>query len=327
MMNVTDYELLKLIKTFSLYERVKENFRTEEIASSHTSFKIGGKIQIFYTPSTFNEFQQACDFFMQNKIETSIFGNGSNLLVSDRGVKGVVISLEKIKNISIVEENERDVVLKVDAGSKIDELLAFCVEHELSGMEDFAGLPASIGGATFMNAKCFDTSISDVFLYANCLVLSKLSCTLKEYKMKKSEWAYKKSPFQEHADGIKVHDGRLLLLSVFFALKKGCKDNIKEKIKIRLNARDEKKHFVYPSAGSVFKNDYNVGIPTGKLVSEAGLLGLGKGGAKIAPWHGNFIINTGGATASDVIYIMEEVRERIKTEYGIMLEPEIIYCE
>lgn len=325
-MSTTD-NIIEIVKTFPLYEKIKEDFKESEILSSHTSFKIGGAAQLFFTPSSFEELQEVCSFFIQNKIELSIFGNGSNLLVSDKGIKGVVISLEKLKDISIVEEKDECIVVKVDAGSKIDELLTFCVEHELSGMEDFAGLPASIGGATFMNAKCFDTSISDVLLCAQCLSLSKPSCSFVKYKIKDGDWAYKKSPFQQHTDGIKAHDGRLLILSVFFVLKKGFKEKIKEKMKMRVDTRNEKKHFAYPSAGSVFKNDYNVGIPTGKLVSEAGLLGFCKGGAKVAPWHGNFIINTGGATASDVIYIMEEIREKIKIEYGIILEPEIIYCE
>ena len=268
-----------------------------------------------------------CKFFIEQKIEFSIIGNASNLLISDDGIKGVVIRISNFTIPSIIKQENDDVFVAVGAGTLIEDFLKFCIQHELSGLEDFGGLPASIGGAVFMNAKCFETSISDVLISAEVMKISKYDATLSEYKMQKNEWSYKSSPFQKCALGIHVQEGREIVLSCLFKLKKGKKEEIKAKIEERHQGRITKKQFEFPSAGSVFKNDYKIGIPTGKLVSDAGLLGLQCGAAQVAQWHGNFIINRGGASAKDVLQLMEKIRKKIQEKHGILLESEIIYCQ
>ena len=315
------------IENAHFYGEIKENFKFDERIAPYTSFKIGGNAEVLYFPKNFNELKETCDFFLKEDIPISIIGNASNLLVSDRGIKGVVISLSNFKTIEIAE-NQGDVVkLRVDAGVLIEELLQFCIENELSGIENFSGLPASIGGAIFMNAKCFELSISDILFAVIYIKMGETGCSFEKYFFDKNDWSYKTSPFQKNSDGIRVLKNRNVVISSILVLRKGKKEDIEEKAKAIYTQRVQKRQFEFPSAGSVFKNDYTIGIPTGKLVSEAGLLAASRGGAEIAPWHGNFIINRGNATSSDVISLMQMVREEIKKKYGIMLEAEIIYCE
>ena len=274
-----------LIETAPLYSQIKQHFRFAEELAPYTSFKIGGKAEALYLPESITELQTMFKFFIEQKIEFSIIGNASNLLISDDGIKGVVIRISNFTIPSIIKQENDDVFVAVGAGTLIEDFLKFCIQHELSGLEDFGGLPASIGGAVFMNAKCFETSISDVLISAEVMKISKYDATLSEYKMQKNEWSYKCSPFQKCALGIHVQEGREIVLSCLFKLKKG------------------------------------------KLVSDAGLLGLQCGAAQVAQWHGNFIINRGGASAKDVLQLMEKIRKKIQEKHGILLESEIIYCQ
>jgi len=316
-----------IIEKHELYEKIKENFKFSCPLSSYTSFRIGGDGDVIYEPSNIDELQKMSSFFLEHNFEVSLIGNGSNLLVSDNGIRGVLIRLAKFKDISIIRNEEDDVFLNVGAGALVDDVITFCGDKGISGLEDFAGLPASIGGATFMNARCYESSFSDLLFSIKCMIFSKKGCILVDYKMQKKEWSYKSSPFQKKTMGVRALEGRCFILSVVLHLKHGIGDVVRQKANERYKTRVEKRQFEFPSAGSVFKNDYNVGIPTGKLISEAGLLGLSRGGAQISAWHGNFIINRGGAKARDVIEIMNIVRDNIKKRYALVLEPEIIYCD
>ncbi len=316
-----------LIENSPLYAQVKDDIKFDEELAPYTSFKIGGRAEALYLAKSVSELEAMCDFFIKKGVPLSIIGNASNLLISDEGVKGVVVQLSDFLSPHIIKEENTDVFVAVGAGTLIETFLQFCISSELSGLEDFGGLPASVGGAVFMNAKCFDTSISDVLVSAEVLRIEASSVSLSEYKMRQDEWGYKLSPFQKYAEGICLRQGREIVLSCLFKLKRGKKEEIQAKIEDRHKGRIEKKQFEFPSAGSVFKNDYTVGIPTGKLVSDAGLLGLQYGAAQVAPWHGNFIINRGGAQAKDVLHLMQEVKNAVQAKYGILLESEIIYCK
>ena len=316
-----------VIEKHVLYKKIKENFKFSHPLSLYTSFKIGGDGEVIYEPCDVHELQELSNFFLKHDFNVSLIGNGSNLLISDSGISGVLIKLSKFKDISIVKEEGDDIFLNVGAGALVDDVINFCVDKGISGMEDFAGLPASIGGASFMNARCYESSFSDLLFSIKCMIFSKEGCIFVNHKVKQKEWAYKSSPFQKNTMGIRALEGRHFILSVVLHLKRGSEEEIRQKASERYKTRVEKRQFEFPSAGSVFKNDYNVGIPTGKLVSESGLLGLSRGGAQVSAWHGNFIINRGGAKAKDVIDIMNIIREEIKKRYALVLEPEIIYCD
>ncbi len=319
--------LKNLLESCSIYQSISTHFKFEEDLSQYTSFKIGGKAEVLYSPHSVEELQDVLNLLIEKNVAFSVIGNASNLLISDAGLRGVTISFSKLNGISIVESKENDIYVKVMAGTLIDELTNFCIDQSLCGMENFAGLPASVGGAIFMNAKCFNSSISDLLFLVEYMDITKNGAIFGRYQMNEREWSYKHSPFQGGECTIRATFGRKLILSCLLRLKKGEKEEIEIKTKERSRERVEKRQFEFPSAGSVFKNDYNIGIPTGKLVSDAGLLGFAKNGAQIAPWHGNFIINRDHAKAIDVLYIMQMIKDEIKKKYGVVLESEVIYCE
>lgn len=198
------------------------------------------------------------------------------------------------------------------------QLVNFCVKNRLEGLQTFAGLPGTIGGALFMNARCFDVSICESFVSANYLELDDFTCY--EIGYFPGEWDYKVSPFQNSSK---------LILDAKLRLKKSDKseEQLLEECKKYIEERKSKGHFNYPSAGSVFRNNRNFGAPSGKLIDECGLKGKQIGNAQIAPFHGNFIINLGGATQKDVKKLVELTVKEIKEKKGFILEPEIIFVE
>ena len=199
----------------------------------------------------------------------------------------------------------------------------FCTENNISGVEQFAGLPGSVGGAVFMNARCFDKSISDIIFSVSYMNIdySEKQIKLAQEIFNPDEWAYKKSPYQ---DG-----NKFITTATFLLLQKNASehDNIQEECKKYIGERVSKGHFKFPSAGSVFKNNHDFGKPSGQIIDEAGLRGTTIGGAKIADFHGNFIINTGNAKATEIKSLVELVQDKIKQKYGFFLEPEIIFVE
>jgi UDP-N-acetylmuramate dehydrogenase len=199
------------------------------------------------------------------------------------------------------------------SGTPTDDAVRWVADNGISGLEDFAGLPGTIGGAVWMNARCYERSIS-------CLLVE---TTFLDEHLKPvtaptdlAAFAYKKSPFQ----------GRnIVILEAVFSLPLGDPALIAEKTAARRAEREAKGHFRYPSAGSIFKNNRDFGKPAGKIIEELGLRGLQIGGAQIAPWHGNFIINTGGATANDVQRLITLTEEKAFQTFGFKLEREIIH--
>ena len=210
----------------------------------------------------------------------------------------------------------QDDLLICGAGCTFEKITDFCIKNEISGLENFAGLPGTTGGATFMNARCYEVSISDVLSSVKYIDLSDF--TEKTYSVDLSEWDYKKSPFQS---------GDKIITQVNFNVKKGISKEIEEKSLSFIKDRENKGHFKFPSAGSVFKNNRNFGKPSGKIIDEVGLRGFSVGQAQVAPWHGNFIINNGNATASDVRNLVEIIQEKVLKETGFMLECEIIFTD
>lgn len=299
--------------------KLTENFNTnmsirfDEPMSEHTTFKVGGKADVFFEPSTIEELKTLIEFLETNSQPFFVFGGGSNLVVSDDGIEGAVICTRKMNGISLIK-NDESLYLKCAAGSLIDEISEFCEKNSISGLETFSGLPGTIGGAVFMNARCYEHSISDVLKSA--VYFDEDSKTIKTYEFNEADWAYKKSPFQNK---------KAVILEAELKCAAGEKEQIKALNSHYVDDRKGKGHFKFPSAGSVFKNNHDFGSPSGKIIDQAGLRGLSIGGAQIAPWHGNFIINTGNATAKDIHNLVEHIIEEVKKQTGFVLEPEIIF--
>lgn len=287
----------------------------EKIAP-RTTFKVGGIAKVFAEPEDINSFCILLKFVFEKNIRFFILGGGSNIVFADGEYEGIVISTELLNKISCCE-NENKVLVTCGAGVTVTAFVNFCSEKNYWNAQEFAGLPGTTGGAVFMNARCFNKSISDIFVSAKYLDTEDFS--VKEKQFNASEWDYKKSPFQ---------DGKKIILEATFCLQKnsGSEEALKAECKKYVSERVEKGHFKFPSAGSVFKNNHTFGKPSGAIIDEAGLKGLEYGGAQVAPWHGNFIINKGNATADDIYELVKQVQEKVREKTGFLLEPEIIFC-
>jgi UDP-N-acetylmuramate dehydrogenase len=199
------------------------------------------------------------------------------------------------------------------SGTPVDEAAAAAAAAGLGGLEFLAGMPGTVGGAVWMNARCYGKSVSDVL--AETEILDEAGAR-RWIPARPEDFGYKKSPFQGQ---------RALILSARFALKPRPEAEIRREMEEHRRDREAKGHYRYPSAGSVFKNSRDFGKPAGKIIDELGLRGLAIGGAQVAPWHGNIIINTGTASASDIRALTEEVAARVKAALGLRLEPEILF--
>jgi UDP-N-acetylmuramate dehydrogenase len=201
------------------------------------------------------------------------------------------------------------------SGTSMDEAAEIAAAAGLSGLEFLAGMPGSVGGAVWMNARCYGREIADALAETEIVYFSPgLPIRL---PTNKAAFGYKRSPFQ---------DRPCLILSAVFSLTPRDKTEIRRDMEAHRLDRKAKGHYRFPCAGSVFKNSRDFGKPVGKIIDELGLRGLRTGGAQVAPFHGNIIINTGGASAADIRALAEEAAARVKAAAGFVLEPEILFA-
>lgn len=292
------------------------NFRGEirlnEPMSRHTSFRIGGPADFFVVPLDREDLSNLIRELKAKGLPFFILGGGTNLLVRDGGVRGVVVSMERLVGIES-ERSYRSIggtfsVLRAEAGAPLPRLLAFTVEKSLTGLEFATGIPGTVGGAICMNAGTAKGEIGDVVDSVTMLTPDGVPVTKNREDM---EFGYRTSNVPK---GYVVVEARLVLRS----------DN-REKIKLRIHeimeARKKTQPLGFPNAGSIFKNPLDESA--GRLIDTAGLKGMTIGGAQISDRHANFIINKGNATARDVLALMEAVQEKVLEVHGIRLEPEI----
>jgi UDP-N-acetylmuramate dehydrogenase len=199
----------------------------------------------------------------------------------------------------------------------MDEAAEFAAAKGLCGLEFLAGMPGSIGGAVWMNARCYGSEIADVLAWTQIIDFSAAGePEIRRVTADKAAFGYKRSPFQSKD---------CLILSAVFNLEPGDINEIKSKMGKNRQDRQEKGHYRFPCAGSAFKNNRDFGKPTGQIIDELGLRGFQIGGAQIAPFHGNIVINTGTATSADIRALMDEVADKVKAAAGFALEPEILF--
>jgi UDP-N-acetylmuramate dehydrogenase len=283
-----------------------------EPISEHTTFKVGGPADIYLTADidNFPAFSKTLFFHVGNAgVPVFILGGGANIVVSDKGIRGIVLDTCGWKG-----KTESDTGFIIRSGTSVDEACECAASLGLSGLEFLAGMPGSIGGAVWMNARCYESEIADVLEWTEIIDIKQSIIT--RIKTDKKLFSYKKSPFQEKD---------CLILTASFNLKPGDKNKILSEMEKNRKDRQEKGHYLYPCAGSAFKNNRNFGKPTGQIIDELGLKGFSVGGAQIAPFHGNIIINTGNATAVDIRMLTEEIITRVKAATGFTLEPEILF--
>lgn len=293
--------------------------RFDEPMSLHTTFRVGGPADLYAEPETAEDLEAVLSWCVVERIPVCITGGGSNLVIADRGFRGACISLAAFRSLSL---NGERTLVTVGAGYPVDELVNWCAEQSLSGIEQFAGLPGTVGGAVYMNARCYDLSVSDVFFGAEVLYFIDGRYRIVTEGRKEESWGYKKSPFQAGIDGGTTP----VVLSAVFLVSPGDPLSIRQTMEQCVRDREQKGHFRYPSAGSMFKNNRAFGKSSGQIIDEAGLRGFSVGDAQVAPWHGNLVINRGNARADDIRRLVDEVRETVLKKTGFSLETEVVFA-
>ncbi|MBQ0083577.1 MAG: UDP-N-acetylmuramate dehydrogenase [Clostridiales bacterium] len=280
-------------------------FKENEPLKNHTSFKIGGNAEIFVMPKSFRQLENVYDFCKENGIKITLLGNGSNVLINDEGIKGVVITLSKIKRITVNKNS-----ISCCSGALLSSVCKTALERGLSGLEFAFGIPGSVGGAVFMNAGAYGGEIKDIIVSAKIFDGEKI----KTISAKNMKLGYRTSIFKENGS---------VILSVKFALNEAPKSEIKANMDDFISRRKAKQPLDFPSAGSTFKRPE--GNFAGALIEKSGLKGFSIGGAKVSEKHAGFVINCKNATAKDVKAVIEAVRQKVFEDSGIMLEREVIY--
>ena len=272
---------------------------------NYTSFKVGGPAELFLSPEDAGQTAKLVRFCEKEEIPVFVLGKGSNLLVSDRGIKGAVIYTGKQCGISLVDEN----TVRAQSGASLAQLCTFALENSLSGLEFAYGIPGTVGGAVFMNAGAYGGEMKDVLLNSEYVSTDGTSGELDNEAM---ELSYRHSAYE---------NSNLVITAASVRLAPADRNEIKSTMNDILARRKEKQPLEYPSAGSTFKRPE--GNCAGALIEQCGLKGVSVGGAQVSEKHAGFIINRGGATAADILSLIKHVQARVKAQTGVSLETEI----
>lgn len=288
-------------------EELEQKIIFDEPMKKHTSFKIGGTADYFFKATTLEELQNIIKFAKIKEWPITIIGNGSNLLVTDKGIRGLVIKIDinKLK----IEKKDKFAVVEVGAGNKLMALATKMKDEELSGLEGLSGIPGSVGGAVVMNAGAYGKEMKDVVLSTTCM---DKNGKLYTFSNEEQEFSYRNSIFQKKD---------YIIIETKLKLEYGKKDEIQKRMEEYFKSRKEKQPIEYPSAGSSFKRQE--GIITSKLIDDVGLKGYKIGGAQVSEKHAGFIVNYNNATATDVINLINYIKEKVYSKYGIKIEEEI----
>ncbi|CDQ19295.1 UDP-N-acetylmuramate dehydrogenase [Halobacillus karajensis] len=289
-------KLLELVK--------EENVKVDEMLRDHLYTKLGGKADFFITPTSYEEVQNVVKLSNEDHIPFTLLGNGSNLIIKDGGIRGIVINLKHLD--SITSEGHKVVA---QSGARIIDASRYALEEKLSGLEFACGIPGTVGGALYMNAGAYGGEIKDVLDYA--YVVDKHGNLVKRMASE-LDLDYRTSNIPDNGD---------IVVEATFNLKPASYNKIKEVMDDLTYKRESKQPLEYPSCGSVFKRP--PGYFAGKLIQDSNLQGTNIGGAEVSKKHAGFIINKNNATTSDYISLIEHVQKTVKEKFGVTLEREV----
>ena len=283
----------------------KEKVYLDEPMKKHITFRVGGPADYFVTPSTVEEVKEIVALCKKEGMPYYILGNGSNLLVGDKGYRGVMIQI--YKEMSGIEVDGE--IIRVQAGALLSRIGVTALEAELQGFEFAAGIPGTMGGAVVMNAGAYGGEMKDILVDATVLTPEGEVLVLKNEEL---ELGYRTSVIAKK---------NYIVLEATVKLAKGSKEEIRGRMDELKVQRTTKQPLEYPSAGSTFKRP--TGYFAGKLIQDAGLRGFQVGGAQVSEKHCGFVINKDDATAADVVELMKQVADKVHAEFGVTLEPEV----
>ena len=300
--------------TFSWLHKIKGNVLQDELLASHTSIQIGGPADVLIFPKGIRDIQT----ILKNKGKTPVFilGEGTNLLASDRGIRGVVVSLKEcFKEIKRPlffkkEEGKRRAVIKAGAGAKMSYLAKHAARYSLTGIEHLVGIPGSLGGAIIMNAGAEGTEIGHVLRSVTRINRKGEIETLKREEL---SFQYRKTLFPDE-EGI--------IIEAELELEEGDRTEIVSTMDRHLSRRSQTQPLTIPNSGSIFKNPE--GDAAGRIIESIGLKGFSIGKAGVSIKHANFIVNKGGATAKDVKKLIDHIKKEVKEKTNIDLQTEIV---
>ena len=307
-----------------LLEKLKDiagesQVRTDEPMSSHTTFRIGGTADYFVMPSSVEELQAIIRLLKKSDMNYYVIGNGSNLLVGDKGFRGVIIQLsDAFDKVEYID----DVTVKAMSGMKLSRLGNRLSDKGLAGFEFATGIPGTIGGAVRMNAGAYGGEIKDIIVSAEPS-LTKMSANKNFYTLDlQKQWQQLTGSYSLPQAGICIMKYGYIVVSATLKLSKGNTDEIKENIKELSQKRRVKQPLEYPSAGSTFKRPE--GYFAAKLIEDAGLKGCARGGAQVSEKHAGFVVNKGDATAKDVCELTDYIKSEVMEKFGVGLELEVV---
>ena len=321
MKTITD-ELIKELTQIAGPENVQRSVSMAE----HTSFRAGGPADLFVTPQTEQQLQEILQKLAGQGVPHMVLGNGSNILVRDGGYRGVIVHIGTAFN-HIRREGD---TLICGSGTLLSAAAKRAAAEGLTGLEFASGIPGSVGGAVFMNAGAYGGEIRDVLEHARVLVpagaaqAEAAQAEAAQGGAAQDAPAFAELTAEELDMGYRhsrLHESGEIVTEAVFSLKPGDPEEIRATMAELAAKRNAKQPVTYPSAGSFFKRPE--GYFAGKLIQDAGLKGLTVGGAQVSQLHSGFIINIGGATATDILQLMQIVRARVQEQFGVLLEPEV----
>lgn len=301
--------MLDNVKIYNdLKTKVNENnIFLNEPMSLHTSFRTGGNADVFIKIQNENELEYILKYAKENQIPITIIGNGTNLLVRDNGIRGIVIKFQ-MQDVKI-EENGDTITIITGAGMSLSKLSRIAKEHSAQGLEFAVGIPGTVGGAIKMNAGAYGSEIKEVVKETTYI---DFDGNIKTINNNEHNFSYRNSIFSK-IDGI--------IIKTVIELPKGNLEEIENKMKKNISSRNEKQPLDKPNAGSTFKR--GEGFITAKLIDECGLKGYKIGGAEVSTKHAGFVVNAGEATSKDILDLIEYIKKEVNKKFNVSIEPEI----
>lgn len=292
-----------------IYSQLANIIDTDKIAvdeeiKNYTYTKLGGKADFFVTPDSYTDVENIVKFCKESQIPLTLLGNGSNLIVRDGGIRGVVLSLKNLNKIEIYNHS-----ITAQSGAAIIDTSRKALEAHLTGLEFACGIPGTVGGAIFMNAGAYGGEIKDVL--DHCIVIDRDGQIVRR-EASELDLAYRYSNISKNGD---------IVLEVTFNLQPGKYEDIKAIMDDLTYKRESKQPLEYPSCGSVFKRP--PGYFAGKLIQDSNLQGTRIGGAEVSKKHAGFIVNVDNATATEYISLIEYVQKTVKEKFNVQLEREV----